>query len=626
MYPSDQNQNSQFVPSATTAYTAAPAPPPYQSPYQTDEPDRRNGGGLAYSQSMRTTSTVTPGMDNLGTVAAGGGISGIALGVAHHNERESGVEAMRSADAAGPDNAPFHAPAERAYNTQGSDTPYVPSAPDSYSSGAPLGGAAAAAGHGTPGGGSPFLNPSDQSIQMGDYQSTQHLNPGRYEDTRYQGQSAVWGARGDPETINPDDIADDGDDGFIPEPKRRSVLSMGRNSSRDPLPGAAAGGAAAGGVMGTIGGLVGRQNNGQDNGGSYGPVQDQTLENGEPAEKSEWLKRQTTGNKKMMWIVGLIIGVVVVAAVVGGVVGGVLSNNNDDSSGGSGKSAEEDENENGDLGKDSSEIKALMDNDNLHKVFPGIDYTAWGTQYPLCHTYPPSQNNVTRDMAVLSQLTNNVRIYGTDCNQTEMVLHAIDRLELKDMKLWLGVWLDTNTTTNERQIKQLFDVLDETNDKSIFNGAIVGNEALFRAGNNIATAQKNLINYMDEVREKFKKKDIDLPIATSDLGDNWNKELANKADIVMANVHPFFAGVPVDKAAGWTWSFWQEHNVVLTKGTNKRNIIAEVGWPNGGGKNCGTEKACPPGVKGSVAGVDELNQFMEDWICPSLENGTDYFW
>jgi hypothetical protein len=27
-----------------------------------------------------------------------------------------------------------------------------------------------------------------------------------------------------------------------------------------------------------------------------------------------------------------------------------------------------------------------------------------------------------------------------------------------------------------------------------------------------------------------------------------------------------------------------------------------------------------------VAGVDELNQFMEDWVCPSMKNGTEYFW
>nr|GFD58779.1 hypothetical protein [Tanacetum cinerariifolium] len=29
--------------------------------------------------------------------------------------------------------------------------------------------------------------------------------------------------------------------------------------------------------------------------------------------------------------------------------------------------------------------------------------------------------------------------------------------------------------------------------------------------------------------------------------------------------------------------------------------------------------------EGSVAGIDELNRFMEDWVCPSLKNQTEYF-
>ena len=29
---------------------------------------------------------------------------------------------------------------------------------------------------------------------------------------------------------------------------------------------------------------------------------------------------------------------------------------------------------------------------------------------------------------------------------------------------------------------------------------------------------------------------------------------------------------------------------------------------------------------GSVAGITELNKFMEDWICPSMKNKTEYFW
>ena len=114
-----------------------------------------------------------------------------------------------------------------------------------------------------------------------------------------------------------------------------------------------------------------------------------------------------------------------------------------------------------DLNKDSSEIKALMNNADLHKVFPGMDYTPLNSQYPDCMHSKPSQNNITRDIAVLSQLTNNVRLYGTDCNQTEMVLHSIDQLQLTDMKVWLGVWLGNNETTNSRQIAQMWTILED---------------------------------------------------------------------------------------------------------------------------------------------------------------------
>jgi exo-beta-1,3-glucanase (GH17 family) len=115
-------------------------------------------------------------------------------------------------------------------------------------------------------------------------------------------------------------------------------------------------------------------------------------------------------------------------------------------------------------------------------------------------------------------------------------------------------------------------------------------------------------------------------VATSDLGDNWNSDLVSAVDVVMSNVHPFFAGVNVDVAAAWTWDFWQSHDVVLTKGTTKKQVISEVGWPSGGGKDCGSSPTCDSDTPGSVASVDNMNKFMSDWVCQALENGTDYFW
>ena len=204
-----------------------------------------------------------------------------------------------------------------------------------------------------------------------------------------------------------------------------------------------------------------------------------------------------------------------------------------------------------DLGKDSAEIKALMNNPNLHKVFPGMDYTPLNTQYPDCLHVPPSQNNITRDLAVMSQLTDSVRLYGTDCNQTQMLIHSIERLELKDtMKIWLGVWLDSNDTTTNRQISQTWDILDQYG-CDYFKGIIVGNEVLFRKD----MTPTELIGHVTDFRKNITAHNCQLPVAMADLGDNWTADMATQVDIVMSNVHPFFAGVDSSIAASWTWDF-----------------------------------------------------------------------
>ncbi|MDI1492177.1 MAG: hypothetical protein OHK93_003389 [Ramalina farinacea] len=129
---------------------------------------------------------------------------------------------------------------------------------------------------------------------------------------------------------------------------------------------------------------------------------------------------------------------------------------------------------------------------------------------------------------------------------------------------------------------------------------------------------------LSDTKQNFTKNKIDLPVATSDLGDDWTAELAEKVDVVMSNIHPFFAGVTVEEAAGWTWTFWQGHDISLTQGTTKSNVISEVGWPSGGGTDCGTDATTC--AQGSVAGIDEMNTFMDSFICQSLANSTSYFW
>jgi exo-beta-1,3-glucanase (GH17 family) len=552
-------------------------------------------------------SSTTPGADNFSEQAAGG-IAGIALGVADAHARESGLEALRHTPGY---HQPYDDPGARDYGpTGGLDLHDIPTY-GAYESLRPSS---------MPGVSQSSLTPPNAAAMPPPSRSPHSFQGPYYSDNPYNRLSRNM----DPAMggFDPNSIEDDGDDGLeYTHHNRGSIQNLTSNSERSN-PASTGGAAAAGGVMGALGGLVGRSVTGNS---QYGPVSnfqtgygDSGYNLGRAAEKSEWLEDQSSSRKRWKWIIASTAIFLIVAGIVAGVTVPLLRKNSSSSSTSGSQTANGDTAANGDLGINSPEIQALMNNTNLHKVFPGIDYSPINTQYPDCLTFSPSQNNVTRDLAVLSQLTNVVRLYGTDCNQTQMLLHSIDRLELNGtVKVWLGVYLDNNATTNARQLAQMYEILS-TYETSPFLGVIIGNEVLF----NQYMTESALQTVLTEVKSNFTSMGIDLPVATSDLGNNWSAALASAVDYVMANVHPFFSGVNVSIAASWTWDFWQQYDAGF-KTNAAQNIISETGWPSQGGTDCGAATSC---TGGSVAGIAEMNTFMNDWVCQALANGTNYFW
>ena len=217
------------------------------------------------------------------------------------------------------------------------------------------------------------------------------------------------------------------------------------------------------------------------------------------APTSKWLREEAKSRAKRKWIIIGIILFILAAAGAGVTVWLVKFRNTGSSSGSSGSS-----NGRNGFGATASDLKK---DSSLQKIFTGMDYTPLNAQYPGCGSI---QQNVTADVAILSQLTSKVRLYGTDCDQATQVLDAIQDLKV-DLTVFIGVWVDNNSTTLNRQLAAMYDILTKY-PADLIDGVAVGNEVLFRQD----MTEAELISLIKEVRTNVTAMNLGktIPICT----------------------------------------------------------------------------------------------------------------
>ncbi|CBQ71401.1 conserved hypothetical protein [Sporisorium reilianum SRZ2] len=269
-------------------------------------------------------------------------------------------------------------------------------------------------------------------------------------------------------------------------------------------------------------------------------------------------------------------------------------------------------------GKPTAGVVSTTNNDpsqfvkdpRLHRSMYGVCYTPFHAQYPACGATQP---NVTEDIQLLSQLTTRIRLYGSDCSTSQLVLEAIKQTKV-DMSVFLAVWVGDNATTFARQVANIVDAL-ATYGTDHVAGITVGNEYLLNGGS-VATLLERIASVNATINTGKGKY---VPIGTADAGSMVSTQLASGADYVMANVHPWFGGLPAPQAAGWIWEYTNTNApATALLAPNKPTLyVAEAGWPTGANE---TRLAT---YQGATAGVDELNVFLETFVCQSNANVTE---
>ncbi|KAF9584609.1 hypothetical protein BGW38_005861 [Lunasporangiospora selenospora] len=248
----------------------------------------------------------------------------------------------------------------------------------------------------------------------------------------------------------------------------------------------------------------------------------------------------------------------------------------------------------------------------LKRVFYGMAYVPLNAQLPNCYN---TQESVNRELKLLVQTTKRVRLYGTDCKVLEYTLNAIQTLKL-DLKVVVGIWIDSTNTTYARQREDFFQVAAKYGWGDII-GVSVGNEVLFDA----YQTQDVLIAAIKEVKARMVSLgQASIPVFTSDLERDNKPPLTNNEDKAGVNLHPFFSGVPVEGAAAWFWKYLEQQ---VKPAVNKENVvpidvwITEVGWPT---------FPAHAATNSSVPSIPNLQTFLDTWLCEANAKKLPYYY
>ena len=202
---------------------------------------------------------------------------------------------------------------------------------------------------------------------------------------------------------------------------------------------------------------------------------------------------------------------------------------------------------------------------NWPEQISGFSYSPFQQgQYPQKDQYP-SDEEMRRDLEIMSKLTDNIRTYSVDGTLGDIPKLA----EEFGLRVTIGIWISPDKERNEREIQKAIELAN--NSRSVVR-VVVGNEALFRE----EITPEELIEVLDRVRAAVK-----VPVTTSEQWHIWEKypQLANHVDLIAAHILPYWEFIPMEEAGEFVLDRARDLKKMFPK---KPLLLSEVGWPSNG--------------------------------------------
>jgi exo-beta-1,3-glucanase (GH17 family)/cellulose synthase/poly-beta-1,6-N-acetylglucosamine synthase-like glycosyltransferase len=177
----------------------------------------------------------------------------------------------------------------------------------------------------------------------------------------------------------------------------------------------------------------------------------------------------------------------------------------------------------------------------------------------------PTDAEIDSDLKLLAGKINTVRTYSVDGSLGDVPQLA----ERHGINVAVGAWIDDHRDANERQLEAAIELArTHLNVMRVF----VGNEVALRGD----VPLKELEGYLDRARDA-----IGQPVGTAEPWHVWleHPELAEHCDFIGVHLLPYWEGVPVDTAVGYSLAQFRRLQKAFP---TKQVIIAEVGWPSRG--------------------------------------------